>query len=112
MQHDPFEEIHESERRLIQKELFLLEDQKEAAERRFQTMFENALVGLFRGNVEGRLLTDANLEAALTFGFESVESLILHVNANKEDYNFFETMPDPGQLLDGTPYSFSAKVSM
>ncbi len=110
MQHDPFDEIHESERRLIQKELFLLEDQKEAAERRFQTMFENALVGLFRGNVEGRLLTDANLEAALTFGFESVESLIRHVNANKEDYNFFETMPDPGQLLDGTPYSFSAKV--
>lgn len=104
------EDIRESERRLIQKELFLLEDQKEAAEKRFQTMFENALVGLFRGDVERRLLTDANYEAALTFGFDSVESLILHVNTEKESYNFFETMPEPPQLTDGNPYSFSSRA--
>ncbi len=104
------EDIPESERRLIQKELFLLEDQKEAAEKRFQIMFENALIGLFRGEVADRLLTEANYEAALTFGFDSVESLKRHVNANKVDYNFFETMPEPDQLTDGAPYSFSAKA--
>lgn len=111
MLNESLDDIHESERRLIQKELFLLEDQKEAAERRFQTMFENALVGLFRGKVEGTRLTDANLEAAHTFGFDSVESLIHHVNTFKENYNFFEAMPAPDQLSFGEPYSFSSKAS-
>lgn len=110
MLNNPDEDIRESERRLIQKELFLLEDQKEEAEKRFQSMFENALVGLFRGDVAKRLLTDANHEAAQTFGYDSVEALILHVNADKETYNFFETMPDPPQLTDGTPYSFSSRA--
>ena len=110
MLNNPDEDIRESERRLIQKELFLLEDQKEEAEKRFQAMFENALVGLFRGDVAKRLLTDANYEAALTFGFDSVEALILHMNADKETYNFFKTMPGPPQLTDGTPYSFSSRA--
>ncbi|MCK5248579.1 MAG: PAS domain S-box protein [Spirochaetaceae bacterium] len=110
MLNNPDEDIRESERRLIQKELFLLEDQKEEAEKRFQSMFENALVGLFRGDVAKRLLTDANHEAAQTFGYDSVEAPILHVNADKETYNFFETMPDPPQLTDGTPYSFSSRA--
>ena len=101
-------EIRESERRLIQKELFLLEDQKDAAEQRFRLMFENALVGLFRGSVATGKLTDANLEAARIFGFDNVDELIWWVNVESEAFSSFRSIPDPELLDAGEPYSFSS----
>lgn len=101
--------FRESERRLIQKELFLLEDQKDEAEQRFRAMFENALVGLFRGNVPSRLLTDANLEAARLFGCSNVEELIWWVNREFDAFSFFNGIPDPHSLDPGEPHSFSAR---
>ncbi|MDT8297797.1 MAG: ATP-binding protein [Spirochaetaceae bacterium] len=103
------EVIRESERRQIQKELFLLEDQKEAAEKRFRIMFENALVGLFRLDVRDQRLTDVNQETARIFGFDSAVSLIPFVNAHPEKFGFFDTIPKPNDLSIGNPYSFSSR---
>ena len=103
-------DFRESERRLIQKELFRLEDQKDAAEQRFRAMFENALVGLFRGDVAARALTDANLEAALIFGLQSAEELIWWVNTETESFSFIRDIPDASQLDPGVPYSFSTRT--
>jgi len=101
----------EDERRQLQKELFRLEDQKEAAERRYQTMFENALVGLFRVDVAERRLTDANLEAARIFGFDSPVEAIAWINDHRDSHNYIARMPEPERLIGGSPYSFSTRAT-
>lgn len=101
--------FRESERRLIQKELFLLEDQKDAAEQRFRMMFENALVGLFRADVLTEELSDVNLEAARIFGFDNAEDAIAWVKNDFEAFSFFSAIPGPRSLDIGKPYSFSAR---
>ena len=67
--------LGESERRLIQQEMFQLEDQKLALEEQYQYLFENALAGLFRIDVKSNRVLTANKELLRTFGVERLEEL-------------------------------------
>lgn len=57
----------------------MLERELMAAERRYRTIFENAVEGIFSATVDGRIV-HANPAAAQLFGFESVQALIREVN--------------------------------
>ena len=100
---------HKAETEVVQKELFPAGERSMNRERWYQNLFENALVGLFRVNVKERVLTDANMETAGIFGFESVEALIFHVNTEKNLSRFFDLMPNSDELSDRVPYSFSSR---
>ncbi|MBN2626791.1 MAG: response regulator [Spirochaetales bacterium] len=67
--------LGESERRLIQQEMFQLEDQKLALEEQYQYLFENALAGLFRIDVKTSRVLTANKELLRTFGVEELVEL-------------------------------------
>ncbi len=67
--------LDEAERRRIQEELFHLEDQKERAEERYQDLFDNALVGLFRVKLRDGEILAANHAAATLFGYWDSETL-------------------------------------
>ncbi|MDC7224373.1 MAG: ATP-binding protein [Spirochaetales bacterium] len=67
--------LGESERRLIQQEMFQLEDQKLALEEQYQYLFENALAGLFRIDVRSNRVLTANKELLRTFGVEQMGDL-------------------------------------
>jgi signal transduction histidine kinase/CheY-like chemotaxis protein len=67
--------LGESERRLIQQEMFQLEDQNQALEEQYQYLFENALAGLFRVDVKSNRVLTANKELLRTFGVEKLEEL-------------------------------------
>ncbi|MDC7219576.1 MAG: ATP-binding protein [Spirochaetales bacterium] len=67
--------LGESERRLIQQEMFQLEDQKLALEEQYQYLFENALAGLFRIDVRTNRVLTANKELLKTFAVEELGEL-------------------------------------
>ena len=67
--------LDEAERRRLQEEMFQLEDQKERAEERYQHLFDNALVGLFRMRLRDNEILAANQAAAALFGYSDSESL-------------------------------------
>ena len=102
--------MRESERRQIQKEMFHLEDEREAAEKRFRALFENALVGLFRARVSDGRFTDANREAARILGFDTVPSLLDDVNTHPERYSFLVNMHHSNRFSPSAVYSFSART--
>ena len=72
--------LDESERRKIQEELFQLEDLKDHAEERFQHLFENALVGLYRIRLEDGVILAVNNVAAELLGYSDSNTLIQEEN--------------------------------
>lgn len=69
------EKLGESERRLIQQEMFQLEDQKQALEEQYQYLFDNALSGLFRIDPQKKTVLTANKELLRTFKVDQLVEL-------------------------------------
>ncbi len=88
------ERMTELERRKIQRQMFALEDEKEAVEARYRFLLEQAQVGIFRISDSG-YLTEANKEAIQLFLCSDLEELKEHLSPeNREVSRFF----DPGQF--------------
>ena len=104
------ENIQEDERRLLQKELIQLEDEKIVAEQRYRSLFESALVGLFRGDLEKGVLLEANQETARIFGYDSAKELIEFFNSNR-GYNFLVRVRSLfREALSNETRTFSSKL--
>ncbi len=101
------ERMTEMERRKIQRQMFALEDEKEAVEARYRFLLEQAQVGIFRIDSETGYLIEANKETVQLFHCETLEELKEHLDPdNHESSRFF----DPRQfqnMSDGDAVSFS-----
>ena len=106
------EPINERERRLLQRQMFALEDEKEAVEARYKFLLQQARVGLFNADyVEGRLL-NANPQMMEMFQCDDLKDLEEHVmhrlglDRSFRDA-FLGTRADLDGLMEGEAVSFS-----
>ena len=101
------ERMTEMERRKIQRQMFALEDEKEAVEARYRFLLEQAQVGIFRIDSQSGYLIEANKETVQLFHCNTLEELKEHLApGNHESSRFF----DPRQfrtMPEGDAVSFS-----
>lgn len=106
------EPINERERRLLQRQMFALEDEKEAVEARYKSLLEQARVGVFTADVsEGRALS-ANDQLMEMFLCDDLKDLEDHVmNRLGSDKSLKDAFFNPGgqirSLKEGEGISFS-----
>jgi len=74
-----------------------LEAELKAAEKRYRTLFENAVEGLFTVTLGGRII-NANPALARLFGFDSVQELLREVN--ETGLELFEDPADRERLVE------------
>jgi len=99
--------IDELERRRLQRQMFALEDEKEAVEARYKYLLKQARVGLFSLSAGDCRLIDANSEMIHMFLCDDTEDLITHLTPSS-DKSF--TFIDPrhfANLEEGEAVSFS-----
>ena len=106
------EPINERERRLLQRQMFALEDEKEAVEARYQSLLEQARVGLFTADFTEERLISANtqlLEMFLCKDKKELEELMLsRLDSHKQlKSSFFGPREKILNLKVGEAVSFS-----
>ena len=99
--------INELERRRLQKQMFALEDEKEAVEARYRYLLQQARVGLFTLTARDCRLLDANSEMVQLFLCDTLEDLKLHLQPNPEDDFYFIDPRHFANIQEGEAVSFS-----
>jgi signal transduction histidine kinase/DNA-binding NarL/FixJ family response regulator len=99
--------INELERRRLQKQMFALEDEKEAVEARYKYLLQQARVGLFTLTAVDCRLKDANSEMAQLFLCDDLEDLKLHLMPHPEEQFYFIDPRHFANLEPGEAVSFS-----
>ncbi|MBF9017037.1 MULTISPECIES: response regulator [unclassified Oceanispirochaeta] len=99
--------INELERRRLQKQMFALEDEKEAVEARYKYLLQQARVGLFTLNSIDCRLKDANSEMVQLFLCDDLNDLKLHLMPHPEDQFYFIDPRHFANLEPGEAVSFS-----
>lgn len=102
-----YKAINELERRRLQKQMFALEDEKEAVEARYKYLLQQARVGLFTLSAGDCRLLDANSEMAQLFLCDSLEDLKLHLKPHPEEQFYFIDPRHFANLEPGEAVSFS-----
>ncbi|OQY35274.1 MAG: hypothetical protein B6241_01920 [Spirochaetaceae bacterium 4572_59] len=97
----------ELERRKIQRQLFALEDEKEAAEARYKFLIEQAQVGIFRISRSSGEVIEANCETVQMFNCRNFGELQSHLTPSNSGEPRFLDSQQIHNLESGDAVSFS-----
>jgi len=87
------EPMTELERRKIQRQMFALEDEKEAVEARYRFLLEQAQVGIFRISRDSGEIIEANSETIQMFNCRDFEELNRHLSpSHGGESRFFDPL--------------------
>ena len=101
------DQMTELERRKIQRQMFALEDEKEAVEARYRFLLEQAQVGIFRLAVQSGRVEDANGETVQMFHCQDLEDLKEYLSPDNTGVSRFLDSRQFQQMADGDALSFS-----
>ncbi len=101
------EPINERERRLLQRQMFALEDEKEAVEARYKSLLEKARVGLFTVRYSDAVIISANAQMLEMFLCDSLVDLreFFAVHTVNDPFLSLESLKS---LNEGEAVSFSS----